>query len=191
MIELRFHGRGGQGAVVASKILASALFKDGKYVQAFPEFGVERRGAPVTAFLRWGDPDEPFTRCNIYEPDHIIVMDHTLIRAVNCLRGLKLGGLILINSKEPAERFRIPAGFRVFSVDASGIARKWKLGSTAQPVVNTALIGAFNSLLDVVSEESLESAIRDEAPVKPDENVSAAREAGAAVRRLPALSSGG
>lgn len=191
MIEVRFHGRGGQGAVIASKILASALFKDGKYVQTFPEFGVERRGAPVTAFLRWGEPEEAFTRCNIYEPDHIIVMDHTLIRAVNCLRGLKPGGLVLINSREPPERFRLSPEFRVVTVDASGIARKWKLGSSAQPVVNTAIIGAFNGILQVVSQESLDEAIREEVPVKPDDNVQAAHEASAAVAQILALTTGG
>lgn len=189
MIEVRFHGRGGQGAVIASKILTSALFKDGKYVQTFAEFGVERRGAPVTAFLRWADPSEAFTRCNIYEPDRIIVMDHTLIEAVDCLRGLKPGALVLINSREPPERFHLSEKFRVVTVDASDIARKWKLGSSAQPVVNTALIGAFNGILNIVSDESLEAAVREEAPVKPDGNAKAAREAEETLRNRFAVAS--
>ncbi|NPB02837.1 MAG: pyruvate ferredoxin oxidoreductase, partial [Thermotogae bacterium] len=85
MIEIRIHGRGGQGAVVASEILARAFFKEGKYIQAFPHFGVERRGAPVAAFVRVGDPGSLFVRTNIYEPDHVIVLDPTLLTAVNVL----------------------------------------------------------------------------------------------------------
>ncbi len=91
MIEIRTHGRGGQGAVIASEILAEAFFREGKYVQAFPAFGVERRGAPVVAFTRVAD-DEIRERCEIYEPDHLIVLDPVLIDTVNITAGLKKGG---------------------------------------------------------------------------------------------------
>ena len=78
MIEIRFHGRGGQGAVIASKVLASAIYKQGQYAQSFPSFGVERRGAPVAAFTRIDD--KPILiRCEIYQPDHLIVLDPTLL----------------------------------------------------------------------------------------------------------------
>ncbi|MFQ6090097.1 MAG: 2-oxoacid:acceptor oxidoreductase family protein, partial [Candidatus Bipolaricaulia bacterium] len=110
MKEIRFHGRGGQGAVVASQILASALFKEGKYVQSFPAFGVERRGAPVAAFIRV-DEEPILLRCEIYRPDHVVVLDPTLIAAVDVATGLKGGGWVLINSdREPAE-FDLSQGF--------------------------------------------------------------------------------
>ena len=80
MTEIRFHGRGGQGAVIASEIFASALFKEGKFVQTFPEFGVERRGAPVQAFLRFDDKNIVL-RCKVYTPDHVIILDSVLLKA--------------------------------------------------------------------------------------------------------------
>jgi len=91
MIEIRIHGRGGQGAVIASEVLASAFFKEGKFVQAFPAFGAERRGAPVAAFARVDD--QPIRiRHFIYEPDHIIILDPTLIESTQVDSGLKEGG---------------------------------------------------------------------------------------------------
>ncbi|MFH1757891.1 MAG: 2-oxoacid:acceptor oxidoreductase family protein, partial [Pseudomonadota bacterium] len=97
MIEIRIHGRGGQGAVIASEVLASAFFKEGKFVQAFPAFGVERRGAPVTAFTRVDD--QPIRIRNfIYEPDHIIILDPTLIESTQVDSGLKENGWIIINT---------------------------------------------------------------------------------------------
>jgi pyruvate ferredoxin oxidoreductase gamma subunit/2-oxoisovalerate ferredoxin oxidoreductase gamma subunit len=103
MIEIRFHGRGGQGSVVASKILATSIFLDGKYSQSFPAFGVERRGAPVTAFLRVDD--KPIRiRTEIYEPDHIIILDPLLVDQVPLAEGLKKEGIVIINSsKKPGE----------------------------------------------------------------------------------------
>ncbi len=110
MIEVRFHGRGGQGAQVASKILAVSFFHEGFFVQSFPAFGVERRGAPVMAFLRV-DQQPVLLRVNIYEPDHIVVLDPTLIGAVDVTSGLKPKGWILINSGQPPEAFRSSEGF--------------------------------------------------------------------------------
>ncbi|MCK5562096.1 MAG: 2-oxoacid:acceptor oxidoreductase family protein, partial [Thermoplasmata archaeon] len=103
MIEIRFHGRGGQGAVVASNILAEAAFREGKDVQAFPYFGVERRGAPVTAFTKI-DEKPIRVRSQIYEPDHVIVLDQSLLRSIDVAQGIKPGGLILVNiDKTPGE----------------------------------------------------------------------------------------
>src|SRR5512139_1730304 len=103
MIEIRIHGRGGQGAVVASAVLASALFYDGRYVQAFPAFGVERRGAPVMAFTRW-DFKPIRIRTNIYQPDHLIVLDRTLLsEGAGVTAGLKEHGWILVNSPRDLE----------------------------------------------------------------------------------------
>jgi len=176
MVEIRFHGRGGQGAVVASEILAAALFLEGKYVQAFPAFGVERRGAPVTAFLRV-DSKPIRLRCQIESPDHVIILDPTLIAAVDVTAGLKEGGMILISSDRPPEAFSLGDGWLVATVDAGAIALKHGLGTRTNPIVNTAILGAFARLTKLVNLESITEAIREGVPMRPEENVAAAREA--------------
>lgn len=182
MRELRFHGRGGQGSVVASKILAVALFEEGRQVQSFPAFGVERRGAPVTAFLRVSD-GPILLRCEITEPDDLVILDPTLIGATDVTAGLKPGGSILINSEQPAESYGdLARRFRVATVDASGIALRFQLGSRTQPIVNTAILGAFAVISGLVRLESVCDAIREEVPRKADANVEAARAAAEAVR---------
>jgi len=184
MREFRLHGRGGQGAVMASKLLAVALYREGSYVQAFPAFGVERRGAPVTAFLRV-DPDPIRIRCEITEPDELVVLDPTLIGAVDVTGGLKPGGTVLINSPRPPESCAgLLGAYRVATVDATAIASRHGLGSKTQPIVNTAMAGAFATVFGIVGLESVCAAIREEIPVKPEENVAAAREAAAAVRTV-------
>jgi 2-oxoacid:acceptor oxidoreductase gamma subunit (pyruvate/2-ketoisovalerate family) len=184
MRELRFHGRGGQGTVVASKLLAAALFKEGREVQSFPAFGVERRGAPVTAFLRVDDAPIRL-RCEISEPDDLIVLDPTLVGAVDVTTGLRPGGWILINSPHPPASYaELATRFRVATVDASTIATQHGLGSKTQPIVNTAILGALTALDGLVTLESVCAAIRDSVPLHlhPEENVAAARAAAAAVR---------
>jgi 2-oxoisovalerate/pyruvate ferredoxin oxidoreductase gamma subunit len=182
MRELRFHGRGGQGTVVASKLLAVALFIEGRQVQSFPMFGVERRGAPVTAFLRF-DESPILLRCEILEPDDLVVLDPTLIRAVDVTAGLKPRGSILINSDQPPEEFpALAERFRIATVDASGIAIRHGLGSKTQPIVNTAILGAFATESGLVRLESVCAAIREEVPTHVEENVAAAMEAARAVR---------
>lgn len=181
MRELRIHGRGGQGAVVASKLLAAAFFHEGKEVQSFPAFGVERRGAPVTAFLRVSDSPIQL-RCEVSEPDDLIVLDPTLIDAVDVTAGLKPGGSILINSDRPPESYaELASRFRVATVDASSIASRHGLGSKTQPLVNTAILGAFASDSGIVELESVCAVIGEEVPRHPEENVAAAREAAASV----------
>lgn len=183
MRELRFHGRGGQGTVVASKLLAVALFLEGRQVQSFPMFGVERRGAPVTAFLRVDDAPI-LLRCEILEPDDLVVLDPTLVEAVDVTAGLKPGGSILINSDRPPEGYpRLLERFRVATVDASRIATRHGLGSQTQPIVNTAILGAFAANAGLVQLESVCEAIRAEVPTHAEENVNAAVEAARAVRR--------
>jgi len=175
MIEIRFHGRGGQGAVVASQILASALFKEGKYVQSFPTFGVERRGAPVAAFIRVDD--EPILlRCEVYNPDYAVVLDPTLIAAIDITTGLKRDGWVLINTDRSPKEFRLD-GYRVATVDANHIAVKYRLGSPTNPIVNTAILGAFARMSGLVKLETLLETIREEVPLKPEENAAAAEEA--------------
>jgi 2-oxoacid:acceptor oxidoreductase gamma subunit (pyruvate/2-ketoisovalerate family) len=182
--ELRIHGRGGQGAVVASKVLASALFAEGSSVQAFPAFGVERRGAPVTAFVRFSS-GPILLRCEIQTPDDLIILDPTLIKAIDVTQGLKPGGTILINSDRPPETYAsLTKSFRVALVDASAIAREHGLGSKTQPVVNTAILGAFAADSGVVGLEAICEAIAEAVPGKREQNIEAARAAARAVRRI-------
>jgi len=176
MIEIRLHGRGGQGAVIASKILAVALFSEGLQVQAFPKFGVERRGAPVEAFLRL-DESKILIRSDIEKPDHLIVLDHSLIDVVNVTAGLVDNGWILINSDLRPEAFKRLGHFRVACVDASRIASELRLGSRSAPIVNTAVCGAFARCTGLVQLESVSRAIREEVPIKADDNVTAASRA--------------
>ncbi|MBI2342520.1 MAG: 2-oxoacid:acceptor oxidoreductase family protein [Deltaproteobacteria bacterium] len=175
MIEIRFHGRGGQGAVVGSKVLSIALFSEGKFVQAFPAFGVERRGAPVTAFLRIND-NIINLRNEIYSPDHLIVLDHTLMNNPAIFTGLKKGGWVLVNSKIKAQNAKL-ADNKIAVVDASHIAAKNGLGSATSPIVNTAILGAFAKITGICSIDSVCSAIKKSIPYKPEANAAAAREA--------------
>lgn len=182
MIEIRIHGRGGQGAVVASKILADAAFREGRSVQAFPQFGVERRGAPVAAFVRIADPAEPlWIRCHVTTPHAVIVLDATLLETGGVLEGLREGGLILVNTPHAPEALAIPPQYQVATVDASAIALKHKLGTRTQPIVNTAILGAFVKAAGFVQLESVLAAIRENVPANPEGNVRAAQEAFEAV----------
>lgn len=177
MRELRIHGRGGQGAVIASKLLATAFFLEGRSVQSFPAFGVERRGAPVAAFLRVSD-GPILLRCEVTEPDDLIVLDPTLIAAVDVTAGLKAGGGVLINAAGGPDDYRdMAARFRVGTVDASAIATHHELGSKTQPIVNTAILGAFAAFSGQVLLESVCRAIEVEMPGYAVANVAAAREA--------------
>lgn len=180
MIEVRFHGRGGQGAVVASNILANAAFLEKKEVQAFPYFGVERRGAPVTAFTRIDD--RPIRiRHEIYEPDFVVVLDTVLMKAVDVTQGLKKGGLLFINTDKDPSIFK-DKWPKVATVDATGIALKYKLGNKMAPIVNTSILGGFVGAVKLVTLESLVQATRDLSPMKKEENAAAVAEAYKSVR---------
>ncbi|MBN2408572.1 MAG: 2-oxoacid:acceptor oxidoreductase family protein [Candidatus Aminicenantes bacterium] len=176
MIEIRFHGRGGQGTVVASKVLADALAKEGNYVQAYPEFGVERRGAPVIAFIRIDDKPI-YDKSRIYAPNHVVVVDPTLVEAIDVTEGLKEGGLIIINSEKNPASFEFPAKYKVATINATGIAVKHKLGSMAAPIVNTAIVGAVVKMLGLTKIEPLLAAIKEGVPTRPEDNMAAAEEA--------------
>ena len=176
MIEIRIHGRGGQGAVIASEVLAAAFFKEGKFVQAFPAFGVERRGAPVTAFTRVDD--QPIRiRHNIYEPDHIIVLDPTLMESTQVDSGLKENGWIIINTDRPPKDFQRLAKFRVATVDANRIAVEHKLGSPTAPIVNTAILGTFAKITGMVSADAIIEAMKEFVPSNKAGNAAAIKEA--------------
>ncbi len=176
MIEIRIHGRGGQGSVIASKIMAVALFSEGKWVQSFPKFGVERRGAPVEAFLRL-DQDKILIRSEIEAPDHIVILDATLMEVTDVTSGLKKGGWIIINTHGSPEDFPDFKDFKIGCVDASRIAADHRLGSRSAPIVNTAICGAFARATELVGIDSICNAIREEAPIKPEENAQAAKDA--------------
>ncbi|HVP89712.1 MAG TPA: 2-oxoacid:acceptor oxidoreductase family protein [Terriglobales bacterium] len=176
MVEIRFHGRGGQGTVVASKILADAIAKEGNWVQAYPEFGVERRGSPVVAFIRIDDKPI-YDKSRIYTPDDVVVVDPTLAEAIDVTEGLKPGGTIIINSDRRPEEFAFHGKFKVRAIDATKIAVAHQLGSLAAPIVNTAIAGAVIKILGLTKFESLAAAIRDGIAIKPEDNVQAAREA--------------
>ena len=178
MIELRIHGRGGQGAVVASKTLAQAAFLAGRYVQSYPDYGVERRGAPVVAFARIAEPgDDLFVRQDIREPHHLLILDATLLDSANPIAGLRAGGWVVVNSPDPPDGLGIVPRFRVATVNATEIAVRHGLGSTAQPVVNTAILGAFVRATGIVSLDDLLTAIDHEVPAKAEANRLAATEA--------------
>lgn len=174
MIEVRFHGRGGQGAVVASIILAEAAFREGKYVQAFPYFGVERRGAPVTSFTRI-DKNPIKIKSQVYNPNYIIVLDPTLMDVTDVTSGLSKDGVILINSDKDPKYYNL--SFKTATVDATSIAIENKLGSKMAPIVNTSILGAFAKISNEVMLESIILAINESVPSKKEENIKAAKQA--------------
>lgn len=161
MKEIRFHGRGGQGAVTAAEILAVAAFYDGKYCQAFPFFGVERRGAPVMAFSRISDKFIR-QRSQIYEPDYIVVQDATLMDTINVADGLKADGKAIINTEKKKDQLGFDTEAGVYTVNATKIA----LDVLGVPIVNTAMLGAFAAVTGEVTLDSLKKAIKKRFPEK-------------------------
>lgn len=158
MIELRFHGRGGQGVVLSCEILAKALLEEGKYVQYSPDFGTERRGAPVRAFVRTNDK-KIYLRHQIYEPDCVIVLD-TSVGMENTTSGLKPGGWLIINSPGEPVEFKGLGLFKIATVDANEIALRYKIGTEVAPVVNTATLGATAKVMGF-SLDPLIEAVRE------------------------------
>lgn len=180
MFEIRFHGRGGQGAVTAADILAGAAFKEGKYAQSFPFFGVERRGAPVSAFVRIND--KPIrARYQIYEPDTVVVLDPSLISVVDVGAGVKKNGTLIINTTRSPKDYSLNA--RVITVDATNIAIKHGLGTKTNPIVNTTILGAYARAMEIMNTEgkvgigALIESVKEKSPAKKDENASATKEA--------------
>ncbi len=177
MYEARFHGRGGQGAVTAANILAAAAYSEGKYSQAFPIFGVERRGAPVAAFLRI-DEKPIDIKFQIYEPDAVIIQDPSLldVKEANVRGGLKSGGTVIINTKKDPSNFDF-GDAKVYTVDATEIAIENGLGTKTNPIVNTAIIGAFVRVTGKVSLDAAVKAVYELSPAKRDQNVAAVKQA--------------
>jgi len=152
MIEIRWHGRGGQGAVTSVELLALAAIEEGKFAQGFPAFGPERRGAPVLAFNRVNDKQIK-VRSGIYTPDVVVVLDSSLVKLVNVTEGLKPDGILIVNTthspQEIREQLKYPG--KIFTVDATHIARE-ELGT---PITNTTMLGALIKATKVIKLDSL------------------------------------
>jgi pyruvate ferredoxin oxidoreductase gamma subunit len=172
MIEIKFYGRGGQGAVIASQILAKAYFLMGWYPQCFALFGGERRGAPVFSFLRVAEK-KILLKCEIKRPDQMIFLASDLLEAKEIETSLKPNGLILVNKTQPQDPAVLPNRFRLAQVDALRIAAEQGLGT----IINTCILGAYCRAAEEVSLPCLEEAIRGTVPAKKEANVAAARRA--------------
>ncbi len=172
MIEIKFRGRGGQGAVIASEILGRAFFLEGKYPQCFSVFGGERRGAPVFSFLRVDD--EPILlKCQIKHPDQVIIFDLSLVDEREIIQEVKPGGTILINTNWEIDSFKTLRTFKIGLINASPIARSAGLGDT----FNTAMLGAYVRFTGLVKVETLIEAIKTMVPSKVEANIEATHEA--------------
>ena len=151
LIEIRWHGRGGQGAKTASLLLADAAFNTGKYIQGFPEYGPERMGAPITAYNRISDT--PITiHSNIYEPDYVVVVDDTLLEAVDVTAGLKETGAIVINTTKDNEYLKnVLKGYagNIYKIDA----RKVSMETLGKYFPNTPMLAAIVKVSKIMSEE--------------------------------------
>jgi 2-oxoacid:acceptor oxidoreductase gamma subunit (pyruvate/2-ketoisovalerate family) len=162
--------------VIASKVLASSFFKEGHFVQAFPAFGVERRGAPVAAFIRV-DEVPVRLRCNVYHPEHLIVLDPALTETIDITEGFQESGWILLNTHHKPDAFDYAKKYKVATVDAFAIAVRHHLGSRATPIVNTAILGAFAKCTGLLKIESVVAAIAEAVPFNPEGNKQAAIDA--------------
>lgn len=173
MIEVRMHGRGGQGAVLASLLLAHAAHRRGYHVQVFPEFGVERRGVPVTAFARL-DRKPIRLRTRVTKPDHVLVLDPALAHYVPLTDGLKAGGTVVMNATAPAALDVFGRQFRLAWVDGSAIAAAHRIGTASAPIVNTTMVGAFAAATGLLGREELAEALVELFGAKADVNRAAA-----------------
>jgi pyruvate ferredoxin oxidoreductase gamma subunit len=170
MIEIRFHGRGGQGAVTSAELLALAAIGEGKYAQAFPSFGPERRGAPVVAFCRISE--QPIRiRANISEPDIVVVLDASLLKIVNVAAGLKPKGVLVTTSKDSPETVKadLKIKHRIAVVDAAKIAME-VLGL---PITNTTMLGSLIRADEIVEKESFIAPLKERFGRIAEKNISA------------------
>lgn len=175
LVEIRWHGRGGQGAVTSAGLVAEAAINEGKFAQAFPSFGPERRGAPVLAFVRISSKEPIRVRAEIEEPDIVVVLDPSLLRIVNVTSGLNESGMLIINTKKSfhdiESEFKVKQ--KLATIDATKIAREL-LGV---PIVNTAMIGALIKATGVVKLESLLEPLRHRFGHLAERNINAMKKA--------------
>ena len=157
MYEIRIHGRGGQGAVLAGAMLASALALEGKHVVAVPSFGFERRGAPVASYLRF-DSSEIRQMTNIYHPDCVLCIDPTVARAVNVFEGIRESGVLVQTTARPLRDLKLPAEVGMVGLcDAVAIAQE----IFKRPITNTVMLGAFARTTGLVTLDSLRAAVEE------------------------------
>ncbi|MBC7333270.1 MAG: 2-oxoacid:acceptor oxidoreductase family protein [Actinobacteria bacterium] len=155
VLEIRWHGRGGQGAVTASKLLASAALEEGYYIQAFPEYGAERMGAPVQSFNRISK--EPIElHCQVREPEIVLVLDATLLKSIDVCEGIKEGGILIVNTPKTPDEIRKLLNFngkeiKVYTVDATRIS----IETMGRAMPNTPMIGALARVTDFLKLDSL------------------------------------
>lgn len=151
LIEIRWHGRGGQGAKTASLLLADAAFNTGKYIQGFPEYGPERMGAPMTAYNRIST--NPIrVHSNVYEPDYVVVVDDTLLAAVDVTAGLKEDGAIIINTTKEIEEIKpLLKGYKgsVYTIDA----RRISIDALGKYFPNTPMLAAIVKVTEIMKDE--------------------------------------
>jgi len=161
LYEIRWHGRGGQGAITAAKIMAQAAYLDGyRGVTSAPSFGAERRGAPVSASTRIS-PDPVMVMSQVEEPDVVVVLDHTLLRDPDVTSGLRKGGWLVVNSRQRPQELKVKGDFNIATADATRVCRELGLIVAGLTVVNTAILGAFVRATEMVDMASVEKAIRE------------------------------
>ncbi len=175
LVEIRWHGRGGQGAVTSAELLAKAALAEGKYAQAFPSFGPERRGAPLLAFDRISEREPIRVRAEITEPDVVVVLDAGLLRIVNVTSGLKKKGVLVINTSRPLSDIesQFGGGWQLAIIDATKVAQEL-LGVN---IVNTTMLGALVRTTGVIKLESLLDPLRERFGRLGERNINAMKKA--------------
>ncbi len=173
MVEIRFHGRGGQGAVTSAEILAISAISEGKYAQAFPSFGPERRGAPVVAFSRISD-ERILNRTKVYEPDIVVVLDSSIMKMVNVIDGLKEGGIVVVNTSRTPDELKEEFGrddITVGTVNATKIA----IDKIGRPITNIVMLGALLKVKPLVKFDSIIEPLRERFGKIAEKNIEASK----------------
>ena len=175
MLEIRWHGRGGQGAVTSAEILAEAAISEGKYAQAFPSFGPERRGAPVQAFNRISASKQIRIRSSVTDPDVVVVLDPGLMSVVKVTSGIKPGGIVIINTAKTAQQIKteFSPNSHIATVEATRIA----LEELGVPITNTTMLGAVIKATEAVKLESIFEPIRKRFGRLAEKNIAALKRA--------------
>ncbi len=174
MIEIRFHGRGGQGAVTSAELLAVSAIEHGKYAQAFPSFGPERRGAPVVAFCRISDKPIKL-RANIYTPDVVVVLDPSVLTIAHVEQGLKEDGILICNTKYDGQRIRkiLKIKQKIATVNATRIA----MDILKLPITNTTMLGALIKSTGLMEKDALEGPLKKRFGKIAEKNIATYKEA--------------
>ncbi len=173
MIEIRFHGRGGQGAVTSAEILAISAINSGKYAQAFPSFGPERRGAPVQAFARISD-EKILDRTKVYNPDIVVVLDPSIMEIVNVIEGLKQNGTLVVNTVKNPEDVKKELGrddITVGTVNATKIA----LDTIGRPITNIVMLGALLKVKPLIPVDLINEPLKERFGKIADKNIEACK----------------